>query len=154
MYFFLFFSSWGLNIYIFFFNKLNYFCQVFLPHFFGPLYLYKETSREWWSCVTGIPLPHLLYIFYTLFIIYLYKYTFILFMYMTTKFMYMTLEHKTRDKGQFYEIEIYTSSESWINKISIDVWFVRIGQYLAEIPLSENLESESARKSKYWENRL
>ncbi len=25
----------------------------------------------------------------------------------------------------FY-IEIYTSSESWINKLSIDVWFVRI----------------------------
>ncbi len=27
--------------------------------------------------------------------------------------------------------EIYTSSEIWINKLSIDVWFVRIGQYLA-----------------------
>ncbi len=27
-------------------------------------------------------------------------------------------------------IWIYTSSESWINKLSIDVWFVRIGQYL------------------------
>ncbi len=32
----------------------------------------------------------------------------------------------------FFIIEIYTSSESWIN-ISIDVWFVRIGKYLAEI---------------------
>ncbi len=39
----------------------------------------------------------------------------------------MTLEHKTSHKGQFFEIEIYTSSESWINNISIDVWF---GQYL------------------------
>ncbi len=28
------------------------------------------------------------------------------------------------------KIEIYTSSESWINHISIDVWFVMIGQYL------------------------
>ncbi len=37
---------------------------------------------------------------------------------------YVTLEHKT---SQFYEIEIYASSESCINKISIDVWFVMIG---------------------------
>ncbi len=34
--------------------------------------------------------------------------------------------------------------KSWINKLSIDVWFVRIGQYLAEIQLFENLESEGA----------
>ncbi len=26
--------------------------------------------------------------------------------------------------------EMYASSESWINKLSIDVWLVRIGQYL------------------------
>ncbi len=39
------------------------------------------------------------------------------------------------------EIEIYTSSESWINTLSID-WFVTIGQYLAEMQLFENLESE------------
>ncbi len=25
---------------------------------------------------------------------------------------------------------MYTSSESWVNNISIDVWFVMIGQYL------------------------
>ncbi len=31
------------------------------------------------------------------------------------------------------------------------VWFVRIRQYLAEIQLFENLESEGAKKSKYWE---
>ncbi len=30
--------------------------------------------------------------------------------------------------------------------LSIDVWFVRIGQYLAEIQLFENLESEGAKK--------
>ncbi len=29
-----------------------------------------------------------------------------------------------------------------INKLSIDVWFVRIGQYLAEVQLFEYLESE------------
>ncbi len=56
----------------------------------------------------------------------------------------MTLDHKTSHKGKFFEIEIYTSSESWINKLSIDV-FVWIGQYLAEIQLFENLESEGAK---------
>ncbi len=49
------------------------------------------------------------------------------------------MDHKTSHKGQFLEIEIYTSSESWINKLSIDAWFVRIWQYLAEIQLFENL---------------
>ncbi len=37
----------------------------------------------------------------------------------------------------FLKIEIYTASESWINKLSIDVWFVMIGQYLVEIQLFE-----------------
>ncbi len=41
-------------------------------------------------------------------------------LYLKTK--YVTLDHKTSHKGQFFEIEIYTSSESWINKLSIDVW--------------------------------
>ncbi len=68
--------------------------------------------------------------------------------------IYVTLDHKTSHKGQFFKIENYTSSESWINKLSIDVWFVMIGQYLAEIQLFENLESEGAKKSKYWENHL
>ncbi len=31
-----------------------------------------------------------------------------------------------------------------INKLSIDVWFVRIWQYLSEIQLFENLEYEGA----------
>ncbi len=35
----------------------------------------------------------------------------------------VTLDHKTSHKCQFLEIEIYTPSESWINKLSIDVWF-------------------------------
>ncbi len=65
----------------------------------------------------------------------------------------MTLDHTTSLKGQFFKTEIYTSSESWINKLSIDVWFVRIGQYLTEIQLFENLESEGAKKSTYWEIR-
>ncbi len=30
---------------------------------------------------------------------------------------------------------------------SIDVWFVRIGQYLAEIQLFDNLESEGAKQN-------
>ncbi len=50
----------------------------------------------------------------------------------------MTLDHKTSHKGQYFEIVICTSSESGINNISIDVWFVMIGQYLAEIQLFEN----------------
>ncbi len=66
----------------------------------------------------------------------------------------MTLDYKTSHKGQFSEIEMYTSYKSGINNISIDVWFVMIGQYLAEIQLFENLESEGAKKSKYWENYL
>ncbi len=45
----------------------------------------------------------------------------------------------------FLKIEIYTSSKSWINKLSIDVWFVMIGQYLAERQLFEYLESEGAK---------
>ncbi len=41
---------------------------------------------------------------------------------------FVTLDHKTSHKGQFFEIEIYTSSE--------------------------NLESEGAKKYKYWEIHL
>ncbi len=41
---------------------------------------------------------------------------------------------------------MYKSFESWLNKLSVDVWFVRIGQYLAESQLFENMESESAKK--------
>ncbi len=40
----------------------------------------------------------------------------------STRFTCVTLEHKNRHKGQ-----MHTVSESWINNISIDVWF---GQYL------------------------
>ncbi len=69
-------------------------------------------------------------------------------------YVYVTLDHKTSLKCQFFNIEIYTFSESWINEISIYVWFVMIGQYLADIQLFENLESEGAIKSKYWENHL
>ncbi len=54
----------------------------------------------------------------------------------------MTLDHKTSHKGQLF----YTSK---INKLSIIVWFVRIGQYLVEMQLFENLESEAETKSKF-----
>ncbi len=57
-----------------------------------------------------------------------------------------TLDHKTSHKGQFFKIEIYTSSESWINTLSIDIWFIRTGKYLVEIQLFEYLESESAKQ--------
>ncbi len=53
----------------------------------------------------------------------------------------VTLEHKTSHKGQFFIIiEIYTSSERWINKLPIDVWFVKIGHYLAEIQLQPEFQ--------------
>ncbi len=31
----------------------------------------------------------------------------------------VTLEHKTSHKGQFFEIEMYASSESWINSFPL-----------------------------------
>ncbi len=52
-----------------------------------------------------------------------------------------SLDQKNSHKGQFF----------WINK---QIKFVRIGKYLAEIQLFEYLESEGAKKSTYWENRL
>ncbi len=58
------------------------------------------------------------------------------------------MDHKTSLKCKFFDIEIYTSHESRINKISVDIWFVRIRQYLVEIQLFENLESESAKKNR------
>ncbi len=47
----------------------------------------------------------------------------------------MTLDHKTSHKSIFF----------LINNLCIDVWFVMIGQYLAEIQLFVNLESEGAK---------
>ncbi len=55
--------------------------------------------------------------------------------------IYLTLHHKSSHKGTFFKL-------SWINKRSIDLWFVSIRQYLAEIQIFENLESEGARKLK------
>ncbi len=68
--------------------------------------------------------------------------------YSTEVLKYVILDHKTSLKCQFFEIKMYTSSESWINKLSIGAWFVQIGQYLAEIQLFKNLESEGAKQSK------
>ncbi len=31
----------------------------------------------------------------------------------------VNVDHNNSHKGQFFKIEIYTSSESWINKLSI-----------------------------------
>ncbi len=42
---------------------------------------------------------------------------------------------------------MYTSSESLINRVSVDVWFIRIWQYLANIQQYENLESEGVKKN-------
>ncbi len=42
------------------------------------------------------------------------------------------------------ETDIYASSESWINNISIDAWFVMIGQYLKiwNLRVQKNLNIE------------
>ncbi len=45
--------------------------------------------------------------------------------YSTEAIKYVTLDHKSSLQCQFFEICICTSSESGINKLSIDVWFVR-----------------------------
>ncbi len=49
--------------------------------------------------------------------------------------LYVTLDHKTSHKGQFFEILIYTSLESFP---LMYVWTIFV-----------NLESEDAKKSKY-----
>ncbi len=56
----------------------------------------------------------------------------------------MTLDHKTSHKCLDLCIIL-----KQLNNLSIDVWFVMIGQYLSEIQLFVNLESEGAEKSKY-----
>ncbi len=67
---------------------------------------------------------------------------FFTYLYFCNYFLNVTMDHKTNHNGLF------------LNKLSIDVWFVMIRQYLAEIQLFENLESEDAKKSKYCENHL
>ncbi len=56
----------------------------------------------------------------------------------------MTLDHKATHKGSFLEIEIFTSSKSWINNLSIVVWFVMIEQYLkiCNLRVQKNLNIE------------
>ncbi len=58
----------------------------------------------------------------------------------------VTLDHKTSHKGHL-KLRFITSSESWINKLSNDLCFVRnrIGQYLAEI---WNLRVQKKKKKK------
>ncbi len=53
----------------------------------------------------------------------------------------MTLDHTTSHKCQFYKIEIYASK---LNNLSIDVWFVMIGQYLKiwNLRVQKNLNIE------------
>ncbi len=71
------------------------------------------------------------------------------------KYMYMCMWAWTT-KPVIFLIDMYTYiNKYWVNKLSIDVWFVRIGPYLAEIQLFENLECEGATFFlKYWDNRL
>ncbi len=54
------------------------------------------------------------------------------------------MEHKTSHKCHFLAIEVYASSETWIYNLSIDVWFVMIGQYLKiwNLKVQKNLNIE------------
>ncbi len=63
------------------------------------------------------------------------------------KSKYVTLDHKTSHNGHFF-LKNWDVYIIWklINKLPIDVWFVRIGPYLAEIQLFESLESEGEKK--------
>lgn len=52
------------------------------------------------------------------------------------------LHPKFKIDFQLLEIRIYTLYKILINKLFIDVWIVRIGQYLAIRKLLEHLQSE------------
>ncbi len=58
--------------------------------------------------------------------------------------LFLWMWHKTSHKGPFFEIEICASPETWINNLSIDVWFVMIGQYLKiwNLRMQKNLNIE------------
>ncbi len=64
-------------------------------------------------------------------------------------------DHGPQNQSQgsiFLKLRFLHHLKADVNNIyisSIDVWFVMIGQYLAEIQLFVNLESEGAKKSKY-----
>ncbi len=57
------------------------------------------------------------------------------------KSTYVTLDQKA--KQNIHKVNRFII---WINMLSIDVWFVRIGQHLAEIQSFEVLEPEGAKK--------
>ncbi len=54
--------------------------------------------------------------------------------------VHVTLVHRTS-----HDLKLHIYIFWKLNRLSIDVRFVRIGQYLAEIQLFENLESEGAK---------
>ncbi len=62
-----------------------------------------------------VHVSHPLHIYYIFSLIYLSS---------ATTDMTLKLEHKS-SRVNFFQIEIYTSFWSWINKLSIDVWFVK-----------------------------
>ncbi len=64
----------------------------------------------------------------------------------TADIVIVTLDPKPVIMVSFFLMEMYSSSENGVNKLFVDLWFVRIGQYLAEEQLFENLESEGAKK--------
>ncbi len=65
-----------------------------------------------------------------------------------THTLYVTLDHKKKKSVNFFPNWDLYIIWKLKNNISIDIWFVMIGQYLTEIQLFENLESEGVKKSK------
>ncbi len=57
-----------------------------------------------------------------------------------SKNIFVTLEHKTSHKGHFFDIKIYTSSESWINKLPLMYGLLVCSSGIW-----------GCKKSKYWE---
>lgn len=57
----------------------------------------------------------------------------------------VTLDNKT---SPGYICEIFTSCKSRKNKISVDIWVVRIGLYLVDVQFFKTLESEGEKNKR------
>ncbi len=62
-----------------------------------------------YSCIAGANISLIIYA--TMYLLYIRAIE------VTKSHTFVSLDHKTSHKGQFFKIEIYTSSEPWINKL-------------------------------------
>ncbi len=91
-------------------NKVDYLqiIVMFYSHFDGA-HSHQQWLMEVWRCLQESYTPKEL--------CFGLSYQFVL----NFHLKYVTLHHKTSHKCQFFPIQIYASSKSWINKLSIDV---------------------------------